>query len=266
MDVVIVGPKHIRGTVTTGKITDVKDLGSNNWIKTIHLDAGLQEGDSGSPVLDSDGNVLGMVLGTKGDGRGNGVAVTAKTLKLIVAHAALEFAAPRAELVVVRRAERVLPRAPTSVANTRDYNNWTTESLKLIFIPPTRITRIHGKIKTVTFLYPPDARGSAVNAYQCFHLLFMFLFGPKEESAPHMHNLVDAIISEHITVTDPETGYLVTRDRETSDKDTPHDHEMGWRYHFTVTKNGITVLTAALIEFESEKLGPQFVLHIAEAK
>jgi hypothetical protein len=33
-----------------------------------------------------------------------------------------------------------------------DFNNWTTESLKQIFIPPTRITRVHGKIKTVTFL------------------------------------------------------------------------------------------------------------------
>jgi hypothetical protein len=41
-----------------------------------------------------------------------------------------------------------------------DFNNWTADKLKVIFIPPvgraigarpTRITRVHGKIKTVTF-------------------------------------------------------------------------------------------------------------------
>jgi S1-C subfamily serine protease len=270
MEVTIIGnPKHVRGTVTTGKITDVKDLGEYGWINAIHLDAGLQEGDggSGSPVLDSDGNVLGMVWGAKANGSGSGVAVTAKTLKLIAAHAALEFAAPRAELVVVRRAERVLPRAPTSVANTRDYNNWTTERLKLIFIPPTRITRVHGKIKTVTFLYPPDARGSAVNAYQCFHLIFMFLFGPKEESNPHMHNLEDGPTPGGLSMKDPETGYVVTRDRDPHydirDMD-PNDMgpNDGWRYYFTVTKNDTAILTAILVEPEQETLGPRFVLHI----
>jgi S1-C subfamily serine protease len=113
MDVVVIGnPKHVRGMVTTGKITDVEDLGNDKWLNAIYLDAGLQEGNSGSPILDSNGDVLGMVWGAKSDGSGSGVAVSAKTLKLQVIDAApwVESVAPRAELVVPR-AERVVPRA-----------------------------------------------------------------------------------------------------------------------------------------------------------
>jgi hypothetical protein len=249
MDVVVIGnPKHVRGTVTTGKITDVEDLGNDKWINAIYLDAGLQEGNSGSPILDSNGDVLGMVWGAKGDGSGSGVAVTAKTLKLQVVDAA-----PRAELVVVPRAERVVPRALTSVANAQDFNNWTTESLKLIFIPPTHITRIHGKIKTVTFLAPPGEENPRFHALELFHLIFMFLFGPKEESNPHMHNLEDGDTPGVIAMKDPETGYLVTRDDVITEEKVYSDSAL---YHFTVSKDGATVLTAELV-------GPkEFVLYI----
>ena len=130
-----------------------------------------------------------------------------------------------------------------------DFNNWTTESLKQIFIPSTRITRVHGNIKTVTFLFPPEARGSDINAYQCFNLLFLFLFGPN--NFDHKHDLEDAIIDGKITEKDRETGYLVTRDR---------DPNAEWRYHFTVTKNDTTILTAEL--FESEAPGTRFIVHI----
>ena len=107
----------------------------------------------------------------------------------------------------------------TNASSALDYNNWTTESLKQIFIPTAQIIRAHGKIKTVTFLFPPDARGSAVNAYQCFNCIFMFLFGPKEESNPHIHTLEDGGIPGVISMKDPETGYLVKRDREPQDID-----------------------------------------------
>ena len=129
------------------------------------------------------------------------------------------------------------------------FNNWTTESLKQIFIPPTRITRVHGNIKTVTFLYPPEARGSDINAYQCFNLLFAFLIGPN--NLDHDHYLEDATIDGKITSKDRETGYLVTRDM---------DPNAEWRYHFTVTKNDTTILTAEL--FESESPGTKFIVHI----
>jgi hypothetical protein len=131
-----------------------------------------------------------------------------------------------------------------SVADAQDFNNWTTESLKLIFIPTAHITYAHGKIKTVTFPYrPKDAGGypTEVHAMELFDLIFMFLFGPKEESAPHMHNLVDDDTPGVIAVKDPETGYVVTRDYP------PHGR---WRYHFTATKNDTTMLTAELIPSE----------------
>jgi hypothetical protein len=130
-----------------------------------------------------------------------------------------------------------------------DFNNWTTESLKQIFIPPTRITRVHDNIKTVTFLYPPEARGSDINAYQCVNLLFLFLFGPNNVN--RQHDLENGMIDGKITSKDRETGYLVTRDSN------PHAE---WRYHFTVTKNGTTILTAEL--FESEGPGTRFIVHI----
>jgi hypothetical protein len=132
-----------------------------------------------------------------------------------------------------------------------DFNNWTTESLKQIFIPPTRITRVHDNIKTVTFLFPPEARGSDVNAYQCFNLLFLFLFGPNNINRDH--TLEDATNDKkQVTEKDRETGYLVTRD----DRELPGE----WRYHFTVTQNDTTILTAEL--FESEDPGTRFILHI----
>jgi hypothetical protein len=79
----------------------------------------------------------------------------------------------------------------------------------------------------------------------------MFLFGPKEESAPHMHNLEDGGTAGGLSMKDPETGYVVTRDY-------PPDGR--WRYHFTATKDDTTILTAELIP--SEDIGPRFILHI----
>jgi hypothetical protein len=80
----------------------------------------------------------------------------------------------------------------------------------------------------------------------------MFLFGPKEESAPHMHHLVFGDTPGVIAMKDPETGYIVTRDYP------PHGR---YRYHFTVTKGDTVILRAELIP--SEDLGPKLVLHIA---
>jgi hypothetical protein len=36
----------------------------------------------------------------------------------------------------------------TSASYAQDFNNWTTESLKLIFIPASQITYAHGKTPT----------------------------------------------------------------------------------------------------------------------
>jgi hypothetical protein len=145
--------------------------------------------------------------------------------------------------------------AMASLANAQEFNNWTTESLKLIFIPTAHITYDHGKIKTVVFPFgPKDAEGypPEVHALELFHLLFMFLFGPKEESAPHTHNLADGGTPGVISMKDPETGYLITRD--------DYVPPAKWRYHFTVAKDDTTILTAELIP--SEDLGPRFILPI----
>jgi hypothetical protein len=143
-----------------------------------------------------------------------------------------------------------------------DFNNWTTESLKQIFIPPTRITRVHDRIKTVTFPFPAQTDGYPTRVYasECFDLLFLFLFGPNDD---HKHDLESATIAGKITEKDRETGYLVTRDRDLNPKRQYHfTPDAQWRYHFVITKNDTTILTAELIE--SERLGPQFILHIVE--
>jgi hypothetical protein len=148
-----------------------------------------------------------------------------------------------------------------------DFTNWTTESLHEIFIPTAHITYAHGKIKTVTFPFRPkdeDGYPTKIYALDCFNLLFMFLFGPKEESNPHTHNLENGVIPGVISTKDPETGYLVIRDDKGMNYADPAWREkyadVTWQYHFTVTKDDAIILTAEMIP--SEKIGPRFIVHL----
>jgi hypothetical protein len=159
----------------------------------------------------------------------------------------------------------------TIASYAQDFNNWTTESLHEIFIPTAHIAYTHGKIKTVTFPFRPkdeDGYPTKIYAADCFNLIFMFLFGPQEESNPHAHNLEDGVVPGVISEKDPETGYLVIRDDKGMNYADPawvkKYADVTWQYHFTVTKDDTTILIAEMIP--SEKIGPRFIVHILPTK
>ena len=141
-----------------------------------------------------------------------------------------------------------------SVANAQDFNNWTTESLKKIFLKPIHITRVHGTIKTVTFAHTPSIGAWEFKAIDAFTLIGEFLRGPNADFT-HDDYVLGKDNLDHIIATDSETGYTITRDHYEDYTPPPR-----WQYHFTVTKNGTTILTAEVIP--SERLGPQLILHI----
>src|SRR5260221_10020699 len=141
-----------------------------------------------------------------------------------------------------------------SVANAQDFNNWTTESLKKIFLKPIHITRVHGTIKTVTFAHTPSIGAWEFKAIDAFTLIGEFLRGPNADFT-HDDYVLGKDNLDHIIATDSETGYTITRDHYEDYTPPPRCH-----YHFTVTKNGTTILTAEVIP--SERLGPQLILHI----
>jgi hypothetical protein len=87
----------------------------------IYLDAGLQAGDSGSPVLDSNGDVLGMVWGANSKKNGEGAAVRVQTLKLAavdVVDTKVAAAQSQAKITprAVPRAKLVDPRSMADIA------------------------------------------------------------------------------------------------------------------------------------------------------
>jgi serine protease Do len=103
MDVVVIGnPEGAHGKVTTGTIEEVYEYEGNKRTNFISLDAGIQKGSSGSPVLDTNGYVLGMIWGGRDTGDGHGAAVNVKTLQLAqidVVDYRLHFAITSAEPV-----------------------------------------------------------------------------------------------------------------------------------------------------------------------
>jgi hypothetical protein len=127
---------------------------------------------------------------------------------------------------------------------------------KLIFVRHITITRVHGRIKTVTFSPGPLDGGypTEFHAYDGFYLIGEFLRGPHPDFTSDYTMYSGRDNAGHIIQTDSETPYTVTRD--------DYVPPARWRYHFTVTKNGTTILTAEVTP--SERLGPQLILHIAE--
>ena len=80
-NVVIIGnPLGDYGKVITGTIADTDFAGFDKLTNALILDADIQEGSSGSPVLDSNGFVMGMVWGVDKRGNGKGIAATTQTL------------------------------------------------------------------------------------------------------------------------------------------------------------------------------------------
>jgi hypothetical protein len=149
--------------------------------------------------------------------------------------------------------------AAAQAGDAPDFNNWTTESLKVIFVRKIAITRVHGRIKTVTFSPGPMDGGypTEFHAYDGFYLLCEFLRGPHADFTSDYTMYSGRDNAGHIIQTDSETPYTVTRD--------DYVPPAKWRYHFTVTKTGIPdipILTAEVIP--SERLGPQIILHISD--
>jgi hypothetical protein len=122
IDVVVIGnPLEDYGKVTTGTIIDVFNCGVDKETNAIYLDAGLQAGDSGSPVLDSNGDVLGMVWGANSKKNGEGAAVRVQTLKLAavdVVDTKVAAAQSQAKITprAVPRAKLVDPRSMADIA------------------------------------------------------------------------------------------------------------------------------------------------------
>src|SRR5271166_2542737 len=92
-----------------------------------------------------------------------------------------------------------------------DFNNWTTESLKKIFLKPTHITRVHGNIKTVTFAHTPSIGAWEFKAIDAFTLIGEFLRGPNADFT-HDNYVLGLDNLDHIIAADSETGYTITRD------------------------------------------------------
>lgn len=123
MNVIVIGnPLKECGKATSGTITEVFNQGTDKRTNALVLDAGIQQGSSGSPVLDyKNGDVIGMIWGADDSGDGTGAAVQIKTLELarvdvVETKVALALSpdkpAPRAELVVPR-AQLVEPETET---------------------------------------------------------------------------------------------------------------------------------------------------------
>jgi hypothetical protein len=150
----------------------------------------------------------------------------------------------------------------TIASYAQDFNNWTTESFKLIFGGPVLVTHVHGKIKTVTFPLEPHHR---FHGPEPFGLILSFLRGPKEAQRwassnpnPNKGSLDPSNIDcgqdgDTNPWVDHQTGYIIA---DADDND-------GTKWHLTVTKNDTTILRAEVIDSE---LDPKIVLRITDAK
>lgn len=81
--VVIGNPTGLEGSITEGIISAMRDLKS--YGNVFQISAAISPGSSGSPVLNSDGKVLGVATFKKTDGEALNFAVSVKYLKALLA-------------------------------------------------------------------------------------------------------------------------------------------------------------------------------------
>jgi len=80
MSVVVIGnPKEEYGRVLTGTLGQTQYYGLNKRQNYTLVNAAIEGGSSGSPVLDPNGDVIGMIWGANEDGKSEGAAVNLKT-------------------------------------------------------------------------------------------------------------------------------------------------------------------------------------------
>ena len=81
-------PLGLGGTVTSGIISSInRDIGSGPYVDFIQTDAPINRGNSGGPLFNLDGEVIGinsMIISQTGGSVGLGFSIPANTAKLIV--------------------------------------------------------------------------------------------------------------------------------------------------------------------------------------
>ena len=81
-------PLGLGGTVTSGIISSInRDIGSGPYVDFIQTDAPINRGNSGGPLFNLDGEVIGinsMIISQTGGSVGLGFSIPSKTAKLIV--------------------------------------------------------------------------------------------------------------------------------------------------------------------------------------
>ena len=86
--IAIGNPLGLGGTVTAGIISAIsRDLGSGPYVKFLQTDASINRGNSGGPLFNLDGEVIGinsMIISQTGGSVGLGFSIPSQTAKLIV--------------------------------------------------------------------------------------------------------------------------------------------------------------------------------------
>jgi serine protease Do len=81
-------PLGLGGTVTSGIISSInRDIGSGPYVDFIQTDAPINRGNSGGPLFNLDGEVIGinsMIISQTGGSVGLGFSIPSKTAKIIV--------------------------------------------------------------------------------------------------------------------------------------------------------------------------------------
>jgi hypothetical protein len=80
--VVIGNPNEQYGKVVTGTLGPANPHGLDKYENYMLINAEIQQGSSGSPVLDSNGDVIGMIWGANPKSPSIGISVTLPTLQL----------------------------------------------------------------------------------------------------------------------------------------------------------------------------------------
>ena len=81
--VVIGAPRGLEQTVTSGIVSAIRPS-HDVWGEVFQMDAAISPGSSGGPVLDADGEVVGITVGTRTDAQGVNYAIPSRRLERMV--------------------------------------------------------------------------------------------------------------------------------------------------------------------------------------